>query len=290
MRSMTGFGLGDAPLGAASISAEVRSLNHRYLDVRVRVPTELAEHSFFVEQYARGRLERGRYDLSIRLEELRSAGATLDLAQARTAWAALCSLRDELAPGTELALTALSLVTSLNSPKPSHSHDDARASLTAAVDRALSQLDTMRAQEGTALLSLFDSHVVQLRSLLDQLQTVTAQAPLKLQRWLRERLTRLVTECGAQPERGRMETELALLADRVDVTEELSRLRCHVDQFDRLAHGEGPMGRQLDFLLQEMMREANTLGAKSHDAGQSHLSVDLKSEIERMREQIQNVE
>jgi len=287
---MTGFGLGEALLGTATITVEIRSLNHRYLDVRVRVPTELGEHGFFLEQHARGKLERGRYDLSVRLEEARTSGAQFDLAQARSAWETLCKLRDELTPGVELPITALSLVTNLNAPRQPHGFDEARRALVQAVDLAMSRLDEMRSHEGAALLELFDAHLARLDAVLEELLVITAKAPRNLQRWLRERLVRLVAECGAQPDNGRLETELALLADRADVTEETSRLRCHIDQFRSVAHGNGAVGRQLDFLLQEMMREANTLGAKSHDSTQSHLSVDLKSEIERMREQIQNVE
>ena len=107
---------------------------------------------------------------------------------------------------------------------------------------------------------------------------------------LRERVARLLSDAGSAPDAGRLETELALLADRSDVTEELVRLRSHFDQFEALLSSHEPVGRRLEFLLQEMSREANTLGSKSQEAKLSHLVVDIKSQLEKIREQVQNVE
>jgi len=287
---MTGFGVGDAPLGDGRVTVELRALNHRFLDVRVRLPEELLEHSFFIEQLARESLARGRFDIGVRLEGAALPPPQFSVERARALYRGLCQLRDELAPGTDLPITALTGMPDLVTTPTSADSESARGALKAAFELALGRLDEMRVQEGSALSRELHTRLDSARRLRG---TISARGGEMLDGYrtrLRERLDRLLSESGVQLDPGRLEAEVVILADRSDVTEELVRLDSHFDQFAHVLAAEGPVGRRLDFLLQEIGRESNTIGAKSQDAKISHLVVEMKAELERIREQVQNVE
>lgn len=290
MKSMTGFGLGEATLGEGRLALEVRSLNHRFLDVRVRMPAELSDQGFYLEQLARERLTRGRYDIGVRLEGTPLPPPRLDLARARAAYVALSKLRDELAPGSELPLTAVTAVPDLLSTSSAGEVETVRAALKGALERGLQSLDEMRRAEGSALQRELRARLASAKKLLDAIAERGDEMVQAHRERLRQRLERLLADSGVQLEAGRLETELAVMADRSDVTEELVRLQSHYTQFDELLDKDEAVGRRLDFLLQEIGREVNTVGSKSQDAPVAHLVVEMKSEIERMREQVQNVE
>jgi uncharacterized protein (TIGR00255 family) len=289
MRSMTGFGLGDAPYAQGRVVVEARSVNHRYLDVRVRVPAEVADHAFYVEQVARQRLERGRLDISVQLEGT-SGGLAFDRERARTLYAELLALRDELAPGTELPISALAAFGTLLAPSASHDADTFRGAVEQALDSALVALAAMRSKEG---LELRRDLAARLEAVAQIAEKLSERAPLAVNTHvarLRDRIARLLEGTGIELDPGRLENEIALMADRGDIAEEVVRLRSHVDQVRALLASNEPVGKRLDFLVQEMGREANTIGAKSQDAPSSHLAVELKAELSRIREQVQNVE
>jgi uncharacterized protein (TIGR00255 family) len=295
MRSMTGFGTGDCPIrhadgdGRGRIGVEVRAVNHRYLDVRVRVPRELGDLASFVEQLARERFMRGRYEVAVRVDGLTLGAAVLDLERAKAAYRDLCELRDEVAPGAEVPLSLLGAVPDLFVSSVERESDALRAAIRGAFERALVSLDEMREREGHLLAEDLMRRLDTLRALA---RLVTERAPEILdghRQRLRDRTERLRTEVTWDD--GRLEQEIALFAERVDITEELTRLESHCSQFQALlATPSTPCGRRLDFLLQEMVREANTAGAKSADALIVHAVVEMKAELERMREQVQNVE
>jgi uncharacterized protein (TIGR00255 family) len=290
VRSMTGFGVGDAPLGDGRVVVELRALNHRFLDVRVRLPEELLDQNFFIEQLARESLARGRFDIGVRLEGAALPPPRFSVERARALYRGLAQLRDELAPGTELPVTALTGMPDLVTNPTTADSEGARTALKAAFEAALVRLDEMRRQEGDALLRELSTRLASARKLR---ATISLRGPEMLDGYrsrLRERLDRLLSESGVQVDAGRLEAEIVILADRSDVTEELVRLDSHFDQFTRLLNADGPVGRRLDFLLQEIGRESNTIGAKSQDAPIAHLVVEMKAELERIREQVQNVE
>lgn len=289
MRSMTGFGCGEAELDGKQLTCELRALNHRFLDVRVRMPEELTSHVFFVEQLAREQLSRGRFDVGVRLEG-GAAEPRFSLSRARAVYQGLLELRDELAPGTDVPVAALAsspLLLVDDSPSLGPGLEQA---LRAAFTAALSGLDQMREREGRALGRELSERLTSLRAMAEEARQLSGGAAERQLGRLRERLARLLADLGATPDAARLETELALLADKGDVTEELVRLGSHCDQFETLLGDSAPVGRRLDFLLQEMSREANTLGSKSQDVKLSHLVVDIKSQLEKIKEQVQNVE
>ncbi len=290
MKSMTGLGLGAAPLGDGRLLVELRSLNHRFVDVRVRVPPELGEHSFFVEQLAREQLERGRYDIGVRTEGAAMPPPTLSLDRAKAVYASLAELRDELAPGTELPISALVSLPDVVASAPTGTVDQVRNALRAAFTEALESLALMRSSEGDALETELRLRLERAERCREQIADHAPAVTESYRRRLREKLDRLVLDAGVELDANRLEMEVALLAERSDITEELVRLASHFDQFGKLLGFAGPIGRKLDFLLQEISREANTIGSKIQDASVAHLVVELKADVERIREQVQNVE
>jgi len=292
MRSMTGFGVGEVTLGEGRVLAEIRSVNQRFLDVRTRLPRELAEIALFAEQVVRERLRRGRVALVVRTEGPVLAAATLDVARAKSAFRQLAALRDELAPSAELPLSLLSAVPDLFVPPAGPELAAVRDAVRRAIEAAIAAMDTMCRAEGDALLADLSARCKSLARLIDEIASQADGLRDAAQKRLHDRLERLLAGAEIAVDRPRLELELAMLVDKSDFTEELTRLRSHLDQLEGvLAAGSSePVGRRLDFLLQEMVREANTLGAKAQDAAVSQLVVGIKVELERLREQVQNVE
>lgn len=290
MRSMTGYGVGEAPLGEGRLTLEIRALNHRFVDVRVRLPVELSDYAFFTEQRAREFLSRGRFDIGVRLDDTALPPPNLSVARARSIYLALRTLRDELAPGTDLPISAVTAIPELIQAPSSLEARQIQRALGDALRSAVESLNQMREQEGAALARELERRLDLAHELHDKITEQAAELVPQHRARLQERLERLLRDQSITLDRGRLEVELAILADRTDVTEELVRLKSHFDQIENLVKSDELVGRRLDFLLQEVGREVNTIGAKSQDAKLSHMVVEMKAEIERMREQVQNVE
>jgi len=290
MRSMTGFGLGEASLGGGKLAVEIRGVNHRFLDVRVRVPRELGDLAGFVEQVAREKLTRGRYEVALRVDGVALGAPVLDRDRARAAFRALSELRDELAPGTEVPLSLLGSIPDLFVSPIDREIERLREATRAAFEAAVKALDTMRAHEGKALGEDLMKRLSSVRRLAREVERRAPDVVEAHRKRLRERADRLRASTEIDVEPGRLELEIAIFAERSDICEELTRLESHCAQFSALLASEDAVGRRLDFLLQEMAREANTVGAKSPDANISHAVVEVKADVERMREQVQNVE
>lgn len=289
MKSMTGFGVGESATPVGRLVVEVRAVNHRFLDVRVRAPRELGDLVSFAEQLGRERLTRGRIEVGIRLESSGGQAVTLDTERAKAAYRALSALRDELSPTSEVPLSLLAAVPDLFSPATDRERETMRASYRQAFERAVQALEAMRADEGRALCEDLRARLSAVRRAADAIATRAPQLVELSHKRLRSRLARLLgPDVPIDP--GRLEQEIAVLADRSDVSEELTRLASHCAQFEALFESSEACGRRLDFLLQEMVREVNTVGSKAQDAEVAHLVVEAKSELERMREQVQNVE
>jgi uncharacterized protein (TIGR00255 family) len=290
VKSMTGFGVGRSPLGQGRGIVEMRSVNHRFLDVRVRAPRELTDATMYLEQLARERLKRGRFELVVRTDGPVLPTATLDAGRAEAIYRALCELRDRIAGDVEVPFSMLSAFPEIF---VSETEDQREALLSAAgkaFKAAVDAMDLMRGSEGAALARDLGQR---LRSLNKHILVIASRREdivESYRRRLRERVQRLLAGLEANADPSRIELEVAIAAERCDIEEELTRLHSHFEQFEHLAASAGPMGRRLDFLLQEMAREVNTIGAKSQDAAVAHAVVEIKAEIERMREQVQNVE
>lgn len=290
MRSMTGFGFGDATFAGGRFTAEIRSANQRFLDVRARLPGELSHFTMFVEQVVRERVRRGRVDIVVRAEGISGTAAVLDKERAKSALAALAELRDEMAPGAELPLSLLSAVPGLFSLAEPDA-EALRGALRTAIEASIHAMDAMLRREGDALALDLGTRTAKVSELLHDVRHRADALPGIAKKRLEERLLRLLGSAEGPVDEGRLEAELLLFVDKSDVTEEITRLASHVDQFlATLAEKNEPVGRKLDFLLQEMLRESHTIAAKAQDSKISERIVALKVELERLREQVQNVE
>lgn len=291
LKSMTGHGQGEAAIGSGRVQIELRSLNHRFLEVRVRLPAELVEHSGFVEELVRKSLTRGRIEVTGRLTGDALGAPVLDVARARSAYEQLLALRDALSPREPLPLSLLSSVPDLFGARGLPDLRTARDALTRATEQACRMVCEMRQREGVALAADLAARVDRMVEHVAQIEERVPAVVAAARRRLSERIEKLLPGSSSAIDPIRLEQEIALLADRADVTEECTRLRSHAEQFrDLLQQGSTEaLGRRLDFLLQEMAREANTIGAKSSDAECARLVVEVKADVERMREQVQNV-
>jgi uncharacterized protein (TIGR00255 family) len=290
MQSMTGYGSGRAALGDGEVVLDVRTVNHRFLDVRVRLPSRIQARTPIVERVIRARLERGRVDVTARFEGQTLPQPRLDLDRARSVYAELTALRDELNPGEPVPLSVLSSVPDLFVADRSIDDEALDRALRIAAETACDAVLTMRNNEGDALASeLIDRQ----SELLAHLAALTEAVPSMLDERrarLRDRLDALLGDTHTALDPSRLEQEIALLADRSDIAEELVRLESHrVQMLELIENSNAAIGKRIDFLLQEMAREANTIGSKVQDASITAHVVALKACIEKMREQAQNV-
>ena len=288
---MTGFGRGEATARGRAFTVEVHSVNHRFLEVRCRVPKRLTGLEPRIQQVVQQRFARGHFEVSVSDKDLEGRSRTLrvDVPLALQYVDALRALQQELRLPGEVTLEMLTAQRELIAVEESEeSLDETWEEVTPALTTALDALAEMRAREGEALARAMGKHLEEVEAILDG---IVARAP-GLVRGQRDRLRERVAELleNRLPDPARLEQEVAFLAERGDVAEECDRLRSHLTQFAKALTQAGSQGRRLDFLIQEMHREANTIGSKAGDATLAQDVVGLKLEIERLREQVQNIE
>ncbi len=300
IRSMTGFAQARIERDGWSLRINLRSVNHRFLDLHVRMPDGFEVFESRIRQALRNRLRRGHVDVNVYYEPAGPAAVQVNREVAGAYMQAVQQLRREFDVKTEPDLvTLLRLPGVVAAPGAAGElHDEKTqeklgAQVDACMEQALDRLETMRRSEGQALcvemqgmLGRISEKTIETESLAERVRPAFAR---RLTMRLRELLE------GAQIDPARLAQEAALLAERSDVSEELARLRSHVEQFQKLLAGAGESGKKLDFLLQEMQREANTLlsktpGVEAEGLAITGLALEIKSEIEKLREQAQNIE
>lgn len=291
---MTGYGSGEAHVeidgSPVRILVSMRAVNHRFLDARVRVPSAMNDHAAALEELVRKRLARGRIEVTVRTEGRLERPPQLDMELARASLAQLKSLRDEVAPDDPVPLGLLNNVPGLFAPAAPPDGSALGKVLLEAGANACDDLDAMRVREGKTLAQDLGRRLESIRAKLAQLAMLCPTVVDTHRARLYEKIDRILTEKQVPIDESRLEHEIALYAEKTDVAEEVTRLRSHCDQFSELMQSTGPVhGRKLDFLLQEMGREVNTLGAKTPDIEITRVVVELKADVERMREQVQNV-
>jgi len=291
--SMTGFGRGIVEAGARRLIVEIRSLNSRGSDVKVRgregdLPAAVENE---IVRAVRAQVVRGSVSVTIREEGIDAPDALIDLAVVRQAHSVLETLRRELGLAQPVDLHTVAAF--LAGPAARHIRRDEMSweAVRPAVDRALHEMQTMRGREGDALAADLSERLDRLRGLAVQIAQATAGLPTRAARKLEERLVAVTTGC-AVIDPARLAQEVALLAEKLDVSEELVRLRAHLDRLHEILAGAAPAaaGRKIDFLVQEVGREINTIGSKVQDAPIAALVVESKAELEKLREQAQNIE
>ncbi len=292
---MTGYGHATFAVDGIGFEVEVRSVNHRHLDARVRLPHGLAVFEAELRQRVAGQLDRGKVDLAIRgvSGDTPSESVALDLTAAEQYLRAARQLRDdhgipgELDVRGLLGLPGVARVVERRLPE-----DRVRSALAEGVGAALGGLASMRAAEGEALDRELRGRLERIDALVVSIAARATEVQRAVRERLRKRAEQLRDETGLLDE-ARLHQEVVWAADRLDITEETVRLQSHTAQFRSILDSAGPgapAGRRLEFLLQEMGREGNTIGSKGSDAPIAHQVVELKTELERLREQVLNVE
>ncbi len=286
---MTCFGRGEREDGGRRWTVEIRAVNHRYCDVLVRMPRAWAELEERVKQMVAGRLRRGKIEVSISCRGPVAATVHLDLDLARQYQAAFDLLRREfgLAQGADLGLFAAVRELFVHEEAPEEP-DSLWAGIAPALEAALERAVAMRRAEGANLAADLLGRLDHLRQMLGEIEERAPQVVAERSAMLRARVKSLAGEAGI--DEMRLAQEVALLADKADISEEIVRLASHIDQFRRFLSLDEPVGRRLDFLLQEFLREINTMASKIGDVAVTHRVVEMKNEVERLREQVQNLE
>lgn len=291
MYSMTGYGKGSASIDGREMTVELKSVNHRYLDVGMRLPRLLSFLEDPIRSALSSRLSRGHVDVFVNYRNLRSDARSVDIdvplltafvAAARQANLSL-ALRDDLSLTAALRLPDVS-----NVREADEDNDALLALLSSAISGAIDALLVMRRQEGERLSVYLSNCTDTVESLTNQ---IAVRAPIVVEEYrvkLNERITNLLGT--VEVDRARLATEVALFADKASIDEEISRLHSHIAQMRSLLADPEPAGRKLDFVVQEMNREFNTIGSKANDGELTKLVLTGKAEIEKIREQVQNIE
>jgi uncharacterized protein (TIGR00255 family) len=289
IRSMTGYGASEGTVGRVRVTVDVRSVNHRFFNVTIKLPPELNRWESEVRETLRQSVTRGHVTLSARCERTGDGAATVDEARFAASAAMLRALRDKygLAGDVDVAtvLRLPDVIAVASEPTP-----DDGAELTRLVGAAAEKLRASREQEGAKLR---DDIVLRLNTIEGAVTRIADRAPQRVTEH-RDRLREAIKQlaAGIAVDEQRLAQEVAVLAERHDVQEELARFAVHLEAFRRAMRGEAPdgVGKRLGFLLQEMLREANTTASKANDALMQGEVVTIKEELERIREQVENLE
>ena len=293
IRSMTGYGTSSNQRDQTAVCVEIRTGNHRFLDPHLRLPREYAYLEPDISQLLRIALARGRVDLYVSVQARPEAGMLLDFDAARNYVDAGSRLRDELKLGDSLDLrTLLGLPGVLQSREAAHlacPPDSAAAQLLLeCVRQAVQRVVQMREQEGLALAAEMRQYLQGLREKLEVIRRLAPRVVEEYRQRLAEKLAQLLPDSSVDPQR--LAQEVALLAEKSDIAEEVARLESHLDQCAGLITSTASVGKELDFLMQEMHREVNTILSKSGAIDITRLAIAMKGEVEKLREQVQNVE
>ena len=291
MLSMTGYGKGEYKVGGLELTCEIKTVNNRYLDVNIKAPRIFTAYEDVIRAIVREKLTRGHADLFISVKDKREkpSAFSVDLSVASAYVAAANTLREafpQLADDVTLS-SVLRYPEVLKQDEVAAADEELIAALKEAVGLALDRLNEMRAVEGKKLEEDMLSRVAFIERTVEKIE---ARAP-KIKEEYQEKLTAKLKDYleEVQPDEGRLLTEVAIFADKSNIDEELTRLHSHIAQFREICK-EGIVGRKLDFLVQEFNREANTTCSKSNDVEITRAGLALKNEIEKIREQVQNVE
>jgi uncharacterized protein (TIGR00255 family) len=291
IESMTGFGRGEASENGLSAVVEMRSLNSRFCEVQLRLPRSLSHYEAEFREWVRRELNRGKITVSVevRRDELPQVPLVIDEQAARSVYTILERLRSVCGIADPVRLEHVLQFREVFTPTEENEALEQQWELVRrAAQEAMEALRAMRRREGQVLLEDLRTRLQSILAHLEQIEARSRERIYEYRDKLRQRVRELLAEEHIDP--NRLELEIVLLADKMDITEECVRLRSHCRFFSEALEDTEPAGRRLNFLLQEMNREANTIGAKAMDAAISQQVVAIKEELERIREQVQNIE
>jgi uncharacterized protein (TIGR00255 family) len=289
--SMTGYGTGSAQKDNTVVSVEIKTVNHRFLDLHARISREYQFLEGEIQQLIRGALDRGRVDVSVTIQNAASAAFEVNSSLLTGYVEAAGRLKEEfhfqdsLDLRTILSLPGIVQVKEAAQTEPSGAISEL---VTSSVREALEGVMRMRRQEGEALKADMRKNLAGVEQNAGRIEELSVNLAPDYMKKLRERLAQLLSQTEMDPQR--LAQEAALIADKSDISEEIARLKSHIEQYRSLMDAKEKAGKKLDFLLQELQREANTILSKSGALEISHCAISIKTDIEKLREQVQNVE
>lgn len=289
MKSMTGYGKSEIETKYGKLAVETRSENHRFLDIKFQLPDSISSIENQLSEAAKNLILRGKVRVTVTLESSRTNSFSLNIDLAKKIKTNIDRLKKELKIKEETQLEHFLMIREIfaGETKQTLSKNET-AEITKTVLEAIKKLDQSRASEGKKLEKDIKQRLRMIEKLTVTIRTKRKDFIKNTSVKLKERIEKLLEDTKIDEERLYQET--AYLAERSDITEELVRLKAHISKFRETSNKKGSIGKELDFLLQEMNREAGTISAKSKDAEISHCIIDLRSEMEKIREQVQNIE
>jgi uncharacterized protein (TIGR00255 family) len=292
MKSMTGFGRGAATGENFSVAVDLKTVNNRFLDVHLRIGPELSALEAVIKRRISQRLSRGRVDANLTFERTGEVAYELNRPLIAGYISALRSMQQEFEVAGEPDINVLARLPGAMQPVRDGLDETMVTGIEQAIDDALADLEQMRAREGEELAAEMRSRLDEIERHVPLIENAASGLVEAYRSRLQKRIAELVARDGQNIEldQGRLAQEVAYLADRSDISEEIARLRSHLTQFREVVETDGETGKRLDFLLQELNREANTVLSKSTDMAIKEAGLAIKAEVEKLREQVQNVE
>lgn len=292
MKSMTGYGRGSVVGADFTVSIDLKTVNNRFLDIHLRLGSELSALEPAIKRRIGSRISRGRVDLTVTFERTSEVAYELNRPLIAGYIKALREMQQQFSVSGELDLNVLARVPGALQPARNGLTDEMMAGVERAIDEGLDELDRMREQEGAALRDEMRERLKNIETLVPTIESAAASLVDAYRARLQKRIGELLNRDGqlVELDPARLAQEVAYLADRSDVSEEMVRLRSHLTQFREALDAPGETGKMLDFLLQELNREANTTLSKSTDLSIKEAGLGIKGEVEKLREQVQNVE
>lgn len=293
IKSMTGFGRGEFNDGKRNITVEIKSVNHRYSDISVKMPRRYSFVEDKVKKAVKNNVKRGKVDVSIMVENITESDVNISLNKmvAEQYISNLNNLKSEFLLDGDIDLKLIAGMPEVLRQVPDvEDEEEMTRCILTPTKEAAENLEAMRAVEGEKLSKDLLMRADLIKDLVNQIEVKSEDVPKEYARKLKERISELLEGSVEIPE-DRIMIEAAVFADKCNITEELTRLKSHMDQMKEIINGStGADGKKLDFLVQEMNREANTIGSKANDLTVTNLMLQVKAEIEKIREQVQNIE
>lgn len=292
MMSMTGFGRGAVSEENFSVSIELKTVNNRFLDVNLRLPAEMQQIESLIKRLISERLARGRVEVNLQYDRSDPVEFDVNGPLITGFLAAMHEMRKRFSLSGEPDINVIARLPNVVNAKKQDPAPEFLNAIERSVSTALDDLEAMRRKEGHMLAGVLDEHLNEIASRLPAIEAEASKIGDEYVARLTKRISEILAKAGAESEttEGRIAQEAAILADRADISEEISRLKTHIEHFRSIASEEKDVGKRLDFLTQEFNREANTIASKTNNMTVKENALAIKSEIEKIREQVQNIE
>ena len=292
MKSMTGFGRGAVVETGFAVTVELKTVNNRFLDVALRLSGEMQQLESTIKRLIANRLSRGRVDVNLQFDRAEEVNYEINRPLIEGYLAAMRTLQQEFSLSGERDLNVVARLPNVLISRKEELSDEFIVAVESAVNRAIDDLEKMRHNEGQMLAGELELRLSEIEKRLDPIESEAGNVSEEYRQKLTKRIADLLAKTDSQIEldQSRLAQEVAYLSDRADISEETSRLRSHLDHFRQIMKDEKEVGKRLDFLTQELNREANTIASKTGNLTIKEHALAIKSEIEKIREQVQNVE